>query len=444
MLERQQQAALGLRALATSERRQMATFPSMNGKYYRTSMDDIKGSEGWFRKLLLLGLINFVPVFGQMTLYGYAYEWAQKAAWGVQSPMPEKIYGRPGSKMLRWGWFALVISIVMNIIPCIVSWISGGLYGMSASTLGNSSMYLHHSYDGMMSAASAASGMAGGLLSVLSVVLFFAAAFFFWVGAIRMAIYDRLGSGLQFGQIWKMMRHDVGGLFRIFGMNLLVALIGGVVLTLVAMVFLGIFGIGAILTGIAAYSDYGYYGSGAAAMLVTMLLSIFPLFLVFLYACSVFQAFLEILTARAVGYWARQFDVARWGKDTDPLPFESEPAPQTPQQPVAPQVTGATVSGTAAPQTPEGAAQQQTGTPAEPAAEPAGQEAAAAEPAEQQAAAAVEPAAEPATAAGAAAAAEPATAAEPAEPAEQAADDAKPAAVDEGAAKPAEGGENGK
>lgn len=69
-----------------------------SGRYFRTCYDDIKSSKGWFGKICLLGLIEFIPIFGQMTVYGYCWEWAHKAAWGVDSPMPKKIYGRPAAR----------------------------------------------------------------------------------------------------------------------------------------------------------------------------------------------------------------------------------------------------------------------------------------------------------------------------------------------------------
>ena len=105
-----------------------------SGRYFRTCYDDIKSSKGWFGKICLLGLIEFIPIFGQMTVYGYCWEWAHKAAWGVDSPMPKKIYGRPGSKMLRWGWFALVIAFVVAILPSIVMSIGGWLSSLGAET----------------------------------------------------------------------------------------------------------------------------------------------------------------------------------------------------------------------------------------------------------------------------------------------------------------------
>lgn len=302
---------------------------SMNGRYYRTCMNDIRSSEGWFGKLCLLGLISFIPVFGQMTVSGYAYEWAHKAAWGIQDPMPKKIYGRPGSKMLRWGWFVIVIVFVFAIIPLIISMI-----GSFMNAAGSPEVVYTGRGVRSVGPSNPALIAAGGFFSLAGTILAIIAGIFAWVGCIRMTIYDRLGTGLQFGKVWKMAKHDFGGLMRIFGMSLIWGLIfgfiAGFILALIMMI--------AIVPVIAA-GAYAPSSSGdAAGIALAAIVFASPIFLVFGYILCVAQAFLSILTARAVGYWARQFNVASWGTKDDPLPFETHSAQQTtqyemPQQP---------------------------------------------------------------------------------------------------------------
>ena len=313
----------------------VAQYPSMNGRYYRTSMDDIKNSEGWFKKLLLLGLINFIPIFGQMTVYGYSVEWAHKAAWGVQSPMPSKIYSRPGSKMLRWGWFVIVISIVCAIIPAVIQSIGSAMTGGGAA-FSASSMYYDY--------APVVSGPAmfiGSLVGLVAFVLSLAAGLFALVGSMRMTVYDSLGAGLQFGKIWKMMKHDFGGLMRIFGMSIIIGLIIGVI----AGILIGIVVTGAAAFGIMGAGAAGYSGmeSPEIAMLVFgVVMAAMPIMLVLCYVLNVMSVFANVIIYRAMGYWTRQFNVAQWGRKEDPMPFEAmqaaaqqpyNAAPQQPQQP---------------------------------------------------------------------------------------------------------------
>lgn len=302
---------------------------SMNGRYYRTCINDIRSSEGWFGKLCLLGLISFIPVFGQMTVSGYAYEWAHKAAWGIQDPMPKKIYGRPGSKMLRWGWFVIVITFVFALIPLIISMIGSFMNGAGSPDVvytGRGVRSIGPSNPALIAA--------GGVFSLIGTILAIIAGIFAWVGCIRMTIYDRLGTGLQFGKIWKMAKHDFGGLMRIFGMSLIWGLIFGFIAGFILTIIVAITIVPVIATGAYASSSSGE----VAGLAIAAILFASPIFLIFAYVLCVAQAFLSILIARAVGYWARQFDVGSWGTKDDPLPFETQPVQQTtqyamPQQP---------------------------------------------------------------------------------------------------------------
>ncbi len=324
------------------------TFESMNGKYYRTSMDDIKSSEGWFKKMLLLGLIYLIPIFGQIVVSGYAYEWAHKAAWGVKTPMPKKIFGRPNSKMFRWGWFALVISFVMMLIPNVVSSIGGFIGGLTGGA-NAASMYNYGSYYSSIQSTALASSGITGIFSLIAFVLMLAAVFFIWVGTMRMTMYDRLGPGFQFNKVWKMMTHDFGGLMRVFAMSILFSFIGAIIFVVVFAIVVMVFGFGAFLTAGSSYQNGSMDESQIALLVLALIGSLLPLILIISYVYSVYTVFVEMLTTRAVGYWTRQFDVANWGKDTDQLPFErvatysaaptapvAQPQPTAqPQQPVA-------------------------------------------------------------------------------------------------------------
>lgn len=333
---------------------------SYSGRYFRTSWNDIKGSKGWFGKICLLGLISFIPIFGQMTVYGYAYEWAHKAAWGVEGPMPRKIYGRSGSKMLRWGWFALVIAFVFSLVPGIISSIGSWLTGMGSETGIYTSMGRYMVVDG----GNPLLLILGWLVNVAGIVAFVFAILFVMAGTMRMTMYDRLGAGFSFGKIWTMIKHDFGGIMRIFGMNLLFGFVGGFVIAGVTILLMVIV-LGATAAPLFIMAGSGAYYSDSAIVgyIIAMVMAMLPLLLVMGYITFVYSAFVEILVARALGYWMRQFDVARWGKQDDPLPFELEGAQYAaPTEPVPPHDA-------AQPPAPSCAVQQDA-TPAPPAGEP--------------------------------------------------------------------------
>lgn len=317
----------------------MATYPSMNGRYFSTAWNDIKNSEGWIGKIFLLGLINFIPIFGQMTVYGYAFEWGHKAAWGMHTPLPRKIYGRKNSKMLRWGWFALVILFVCAVIPAIVTGI-GNAISDSSTAAQTAAMYSHH-YHASMATGNVLLGALGGVIAFVGFVLSIAAVFFFWAGTMRMMMYDRLGTGLQFGKVWSMIKHDFGGLLRIFGMSIVCFVVYFLVFAIVVSI-VGAGVIGTLFVGAAAGSGmYSMDSDAALGFILMALVSALPLVIVLYYLSSVAEAFIQLLVSRALGYWTRQFDVANWGKKDDPLPFEraqeadSSAAGAEPQQPAA-------------------------------------------------------------------------------------------------------------
>ena len=70
----------------------------MQIKYFQTAWNDVKNSPGWFGKMCLLALVNFIPIFGSIVSYGYLYGWAREIAWGVHQPMPASIFSNDDGK----------------------------------------------------------------------------------------------------------------------------------------------------------------------------------------------------------------------------------------------------------------------------------------------------------------------------------------------------------
>lgn len=307
---------------------------SYSGRYFRTAFGDIKGSKGWFGKLCLLGLISFIPIFGQMTLSGYAYEWAHKAAWGVESPMPKKIYGREGSKMLRWGWFALVITFVISLVPSIVSSIGSALSSAGAGE----GFYTAAGHYMTISQGNPFFTGLGWLVGVASIVLFVFACLFIWAGTMRMTMYDRLSTGFQIGKVWEMIKRDFGGIMRIFGMALLFWVVGSIIATVVVICIVMIVISMTVAPMAMMYQGGVYYYEDTLLMyLIGIFFMMLPLFLIIAYICLVYTSFVELLIARAMGYWMRQFNVSAWGSKDDPLPAPTvSQAGAQPQPPVAP------------------------------------------------------------------------------------------------------------
>ena len=291
----------------------------MQTGYYHTAWSDIKNSPKWFGKLCLLALIGFIPIFGQIVIAGYVYGWARDIAWNIHAPMPERIFGNEDGKLYSRGFFVWLISFVFSI-PAMIFY---------AASLGASN-----------------SSLASALLSLLFLAFSIAALAFAAVGIMRMSIYGRLSPGFQVKQIWKMIKQDVGGLVRIFGMVILVSIIIGIV-SVFAVIFVALIsGAGALMQ--LALTGFDMTDPSSLASVAPSIGLFIILMLAVGFLGSVASIFIQVLTARALGYWTRQFDVPQWGGQDDPLPFETGAA-TTYGAPVATPLQQPTQYGQAAP-----------------------------------------------------------------------------------------------
>ncbi len=275
--------------------------------YFKSAWNDIKHTPKWLGKVIKLALLNLIPIFGQIVTLGYLYGWARDIAWGVHQPLPDKILSNEDGQLYRRGFFGLVVAFVIGLLPALISAVGDILLG--GGVVGVASAHARYSVLGMSSV------VIGEALFLLALVANLAAYVFTPVGIMRMSIYNRLSAGLQLGRIWKMLRHDSRGALRIAVMAILAGIAAGfatsVLGALAAAPFVGLFAAS---------------GMGAESVSVALLYSLGALGAVFLLVFVLFSlgvvVFVNMLTVRAVGYWVFQFDVAHWGGQDDPMPFE--------------------------------------------------------------------------------------------------------------------------
>lgn len=282
----------------------------MEKGYFSAAWGDITKSPGWFSKMLRMGLLCFIPIFGVLVVYGYLYGWARDIAWNVHRPMPEKIFGNEDGNLYKRGFFILVIGFVFSLIPGAFSFLTSMITGVS--------------FLGAATTSSAPLGVGSLLMalvfSLAGLVLTFAVVFFYWVGAMRCALYGTLSSGFQFGKIWAMLRYDFTGLLRIFGMSL----ICGAVVGIAAFILIGLSVTLSVIFGVAFIQNE----TQAVIFAVIILL----LILILCVVSSFISVLITALISRALGYWTRQFQVNLWGGQEDPMPFELEQARQSQQR----------------------------------------------------------------------------------------------------------------
>lgn len=302
----------------------------MQAGYFATAWNDIKSSPGWMKKMFFLALINLIPIFGQIVTAGYLYGWARDIAWGVNGPMPARVFGNEDGKLYSRGFFILVLGLVLAIVPSIFYLLYFTLSGVGMFFMSGGGQF-----DG---SSAVGAGMVGVLFYLLYLATIFAVSFFEMVGSMRISIYGRLSAGFQFKKIWLMIKKDFGGLLRIFGMIILMGLVLGIILSVLYFIFAFIviflmIGAGAGVSSMAGSWDNALVGMGFALIAAVVVLA-----LIVSYITLVFGMFIQSMMVRALGYWTRQFDVPNWRGQDDPLPFEINPAApyaqySAPQQP---------------------------------------------------------------------------------------------------------------
>ncbi|WP_276685635.1 DUF4013 domain-containing protein [Slackia piriformis] len=286
----------------------------MQQGYFSRSWEAFRSTEGWFAKICVLALVAFIPILGPIVVSGYLLGWARDAAWGMDNPLPRKVFGNEDGRLYRRGLFAWIISLVMGLAVFVVVFVCMSLFGLAAGVF---STLFDGAYAAGFLAIPATIGSFG--IGAVSLVVSFAAQFFIWIGCMRMSIYDTLSAGFQIGQIWSMIKRDPVGLLKIFLYELVASLLIGVVLAVIwtvlvfvgmiaAMVFVG----AADLSGMAAYGLDGFAVMGAIAAIL--------LFLAVVYVSMALGVVLQALVYRSLGYWMAQLNVAAWGSQYDPLP----------------------------------------------------------------------------------------------------------------------------
>ena len=295
----------------------------MQTSCFSAAWRDVRESHGWFRKVLLLALLMFIPVFGWIVAMGYLLGWARDIAWGVRAPLPASIFGNEDGNLYSRGFFAWVIQLVFMLLLWVAFTVLSGISGVGAAGL----VSLGH-MDGALSLTAVLASFAFAMIVlVMGGVLVGLVALFLWIGWLRMAIYGRLSAGFQLGRIWTMLRRDTGGILRIFGMFLVVNIV-----TVVIMFFMALL-MGMFLTlGMVATIEY-LQTSGQPSTMMWVMLLIMLVMAVAWYVVTAVTVFSTMLAVRATGYWVQQFDVPHWRGQDDPMPFETA----VHNQPVQPQ-----------------------------------------------------------------------------------------------------------
>lgn len=293
---------------------------------FMSSWKMLTRDKGWVKPLLILGLVGWIPILGQIAVMGFGYEWARLTAWGADAAPKQR--GVDVGKVIATGcrtfFLVLIMTVCLNVVLGVL--LPGDVHlpgspsgvGVSFTPLG----ILDGETQGLGALVSAALGLLAGTL--------FAGC------ALRATLYDGFGAGWRLDRVFQMVSRDVASFMRTYLVGILCSLVIIAAEALLA-VLLGTLVIGGFM-GVAfsqaasASLGYGIAHEGVA-WLIGSLLSLNPAWLLLLvvaailgvFACSVVAVTMELVYINAVGLWFRPFEVSRWGVSSDPLP-EGVPA----------------------------------------------------------------------------------------------------------------------
>ena len=104
---------------------------------FTTSWKMLTRDKGWIKPILMLTLVGWVPILGQIAILGYGLEWARLTAWGVDAAPKQR--GVAYGKVLATGGIAFLVMLTMGLVTGIVDTILfGRWYSITSLPFGSS------------------------------------------------------------------------------------------------------------------------------------------------------------------------------------------------------------------------------------------------------------------------------------------------------------------
>lgn len=253
--------------------------------YMDEAWEDLANDEGWWKAVLALGLMNCVPIIGQIVMFGYLFDWAKEATWGMKTPLSRKLSDI--GRCVKFGFLALWVMIIW-IAPVVIAGLLLGLIPYAGSII-------------------------CFLVEVFAIFVGMLSA----VAAFRSIIYERVMPGLQVKRVLNMFRKDPSGLFQVFAIILLVFPL------LIAALFIILLPIIPFMSLVSGLTPTTLLGTDLVPLAFWGMIIIVVALVVWI-AGALVSAFISTLYIRSLGYWMQQFDPSAWRSPSAPMPFEIE------------------------------------------------------------------------------------------------------------------------
>lgn len=278
---------------------------------FNTSWKMLTRDKGWIKPILVLTLVGWIPILGQIAILGYGLEWARLTAWGVDAAPKQR--GVAYGKVLSTGGVAFLIMVTMGIVLGIIDLLLfGGWYPIAAFPLGIASFastFFDLASDGPL------------ILALAVLVINLLMGTFTTAGMLRATIYDSFAAGWRVDRLFQMVGRDPGGFLHAYA----VTVIGGLVSTAYALCVSlvgGLFAVGGIMSFALGVGMTGeeYIGSVIQGVGPGIVVLVVMLVVCVIFAGSVITTAMQLVSINAMGQWFCRFEVSRWGVSSAPLP----------------------------------------------------------------------------------------------------------------------------
>lgn len=283
---------------------------------FMSSWHMLTRDKGWVKPVLVLTLVGWIPILGQIVLMGYGLEWARLTAWGVDAAPKQR--GVDYGKVLSTGGRAFLVSLSLGFVIALVLQVvfPGSLYMLfTGLTAGN--------------AVSVATAMASGAaMSILTMVASIAMGTFLQAATLRATLYDSFSAGWRLNRLFQMIGRDFSGFLKVLLVTLIGGAISGVYAFVVSLVLMLVV-MGGVMSATAFVGLSGSYMNGWHFLLEQLLrigagpLLLFIVVVIALaFVGSAISTAMSLVSMNAMGQWFCRFDVHRWGVSADPLPSD--------------------------------------------------------------------------------------------------------------------------
>lgn len=252
--------------------------------------DDITRSSGWFRKSILLGLINMVPILNFYVM-GYAMKWSKQLVYGQIEQMPDKIMQE---RSFTNGWFAFLITLVFGLVGSFIC----SIFAIVPIL-----------------------GFIAGMAAIWFVMILG------YLGIERCAIADRLSSGFDISRIWSAAKRSFG---QLFCAAIIPYLIVDVIVTILSFIVIMIFAL-PMLGQIISISAYSYDSYAYLAQALSIIGWLIPMLLVTYCLSAIFGAFSIVWSMRGIGHYVARY-ASDWPDELSYSYYQSSPYGQTNHQ----------------------------------------------------------------------------------------------------------------